>query len=70
MMLLLNDLPSLSQIVMVARSDDNVTTSPILAWSAELIDLSWSTGLSVKLTLNISNSSGMLSSTMDTLKES
>ena len=54
-------LPSLSWIVTVAKSGDTVTRFPSLAWSA---------GSSVKLTLNISSSSVILSFTMDTLKES
>ena len=54
-------LPSLSWIVTVALLGDTLTRLPSLAWSVESM---------VKLALNISVSSGVLSFTMDTLKES
>ena len=54
-------LPSLSWIVTVALLGDTLTRLPSLAWSVESM---------VKLALNISVSSGVLSFTMDTLNES
>ena len=56
-----NNLPSLSWIVTVATLGDTVTRFSSLAWSA---------GSRIKLVLNISVSSGILSFTTDTLKES
>ena len=59
--MVINGLPSLSRIVTVATSGDTVTISTSSAWSAES---------RVKLAQNILASSGVLSFTMDTLKES
>ena len=53
--------PSSSMIVTVAKSGSTVTRSPSLARSA---------GASVKLAVNVSVPSGIVSFTIDTLKES